>query len=319
MVVAGGLSGENICALKEWGGRLSSALSRCFEGTQVDTTYAPAYDQARFRFVRGDSIMASENAHPRSFVGLGATARKDAWWVGPLLTALGFGAFIAYSTFRAIYNADYLVDTEMSAHILSPFYSPLILIPGLPAWFSPAFLILWIPGGFRVTCYYYRKAYYRSYFFDPPGCAVGEMRGTGYKGETSLFIFQNIHRYMMYLSVVIIFVLSYDVFLACRWPSGGGEGHQFGVSVATLVMTVNVYLLSCYTLGCHSLRHLVGGNLDCFSCSRSHQVRHTIWKRVSFLNKHHMVWAWVSLFWVGFTDFYVWMVASGHVTDMRIF
>ena len=105
--------------------------------------------------------------------GLGATDRRDAWWVGPLATGLGLGAFVVYSTFRVFYNADYLVEVPESAHILSPFYSPLLIFGFLPAWVSPAMLILWMPGGFRFTCYYYRKAYYRSYFMDPPACAVG--------------------------------------------------------------------------------------------------------------------------------------------------
>ena len=39
--------------------------------------------------------------------GLGATERRDAWWLGPLATAVALGSFIVYSTFRAIYNTDY--------------------------------------------------------------------------------------------------------------------------------------------------------------------------------------------------------------------
>jgi hypothetical protein len=57
---------------------------------------------------------------------------------------------------------------------LSPLFSPLIAPGWLPWFISPGLLILWIPLGFRATCYYYRKAYYRFYFADPPGCAVGE-------------------------------------------------------------------------------------------------------------------------------------------------
>ena len=37
---------------------------------------------------------------------------------------------------------------------------------------------------------------------------------------------------------------------------------SFGIGVGTLVLAVNVMLLGGYTLGCHSLRHLVGGYLD---------------------------------------------------------
>jgi hypothetical protein len=247
---------------------------------------------------------------------LGATQRRDAWWLAPLATAAGLGLFIVYATFRAIYNAEYVVDRPDSAYILSPFYSPLIVIPGLPAWISPAFLILWAPGGFRVTCYYYRKAYYRAYFLDPPACAVGESRGHGYRGETRMLLFQNLHRYFLYFALIFLVILAVDVVHACTWPAG--TGHTFGVSVATLVLLANVTLLGLYTFSCHSLRHLVGGNVDCFSCVAFGQARYQAWKSASSLNQHHMLFAWLSLFMVGFADFYVWMVASGRWTDLRL-
>jgi hypothetical protein len=256
--------------------------------------------------------MATQVAPLGRSAGLGATERRDAWWVGPLATALGLGAFGVYATFRAFYNADYLVDRPDSAHILSPFYSPLIILPGMPTWLSPAFFILWAPGGFRVTCYYYRKAYYRAFFLDPPGCAVGEGRGSKYRGETSLFLFQNIHRYFLYIALIFLVLLSIDVIKACMWPDG------FGISVATIVLALNTLLLSTYTFSCHSLRHLVGGRVDCFSCVAGGQARLKLWKGVSYLNKKHMLWAWLSLFGVGFADFYVWMIASGRWTDLRI-
>ncbi len=60
-----------------------------------------------------------------------------------------------------------------SAPYLSPFYSPCMgeqCVAGsadfgrpFVFWpFSPALIILIVPLGFRMTCYYYRKAYYRS-------------------------------------------------------------------------------------------------------------------------------------------------------------
>lgn len=250
---------------------------------------------------------------PAARAGLGATERRDAWWVGPVATALGLGAFGVYATFRAVYNSDYVVDLPReSAYILSPFYSPLIIFPGLPAWFSPAFWILWMPGGFRATCYYYRKAYYRAFFLDPPGCAVGEPQARKYRGETRLFLFQNIHRYFLYLALAFLVLLLIDVVHAMSWPDG------FGVSVATVVLAINVLLLGSYTFGCHSLRHLVGGKVDCFSCVAGGQARLKLWKGVTVLNERHMLFAWMSLFWVGFSDFYVWMIASGRWTDLRI-
>ena len=41
------------------------------------------------------------------------------------------------------------------------------------------------------------------------------------------------------------------------------------------VLFFNVALLSGYSLSCHSLRHVVGGKLDCFSCSRGASARYS--------------------------------------------
>lgn len=264
--------------------------------------------------------MASTAVSPHRY-GLGATNRRDNWWAGPLATAVGLGSFGIYATFRAIYNAEYVVGHSTqtlpeSAYLLSPFYSPLLLFPWLPSWLSPAFLILWAPGGFRLTCYYYRKAYYRAFFLDPPACAVGEPRNA-YQGETRLFLFQNLHRYFLYCALIFLIMLSIDVGHACIWPCG--EGMEFGISLGTIVLVTNVTLLSLYTFSCHSLRHLLGGNVDCYSCVAFGQARHKLWRGISSLNKNHMLWAWTSLFAVGFADFYVWMVAAGQIIDVRIF
>jgi hypothetical protein len=247
---------------------------------------------------------------------LGRTERRDAWWVGPLVTGLVLGSFVVYATFRAFHNKDYHVVSDSSAYLLSPFYSPLIIVPWLPAWISPALLILWAPGGFRLTCYYYRKAYYRAFFLDPPACAVGEARGHGYRGETRILLFQNLHRYFLYFALIFLVILAIDVVHACLWPTDGGT--TFGISVGTVVLAANVSLLGLYTFSCHSLRHLVGGNVDCFSCVTFGAARYKLWKGASALNKQHMLWAWTSLFMVAFADFYVWMVAAGRIEDFRI-
>ncbi len=261
--------------------------------------------------------MASGLASKAAPRGLGVTDRRDAWWYEPLATAVVLGSFVIYATWRAFANAHYLVDRADSAYLLSPFYSPLIDIPWLPAWLSPAILILWAPGGFRVTCYYYRKAYYRAFFLDPPGCAVGEARGNSYRGETRALLFQNLHRLFLYLALVFLVILAVDVVHACTWPAAGG-GSTFGVSVGTLVLAANVVLLALYTFSCHSLRHLVGGNVDCFSCVALGQTRHGLWKAASSLNKFHMLFAWVSLFTVALADLYICLVASGRISDLRI-
>lgn len=280
--------------------------------------------------------MASTVSEPRP-APLGHTHRKDAWWIGPVLTALGLGAFGIYATFRAFYpmlvdevgyfqyghglevGQPYVPPNNDSHHayLLSPFFSPLIVLPWLPAWITPAIFILWAPGGFRLTCYYYRKAYYRAFFADPPGCAVGEGRKK-YSGETRLFLFQNLHRYFLYVALIFLIILFIDFVHAVVWPTDAG-GLTFGISVGSIVILLNVVFLGLYTFSCHSFRHLVGGNVDCYSCVKFGQQRYKAWKGVSFLNKRHMLFAWVSLFWVGFTDFYVWMVSMGTWTDFRFF
>jgi hypothetical protein len=109
---------------------------------------------------------------------LGGTMRRDAWWLELLPVIALLGAFGIYATLRAFEGTYY----EWGPY-LSPFYSPLI-DPRHRWWpFSPALLILIWPLGFRVTCYYYRKAYYRAFFLDPPACAVSEHTKRGYRGE----------------------------------------------------------------------------------------------------------------------------------------
>jgi hypothetical protein len=153
---------------------------------------------------------------------------------------------------------------------------------------------------------------------DPPACAVGERPHRNYRGETSFpFILQNIHRYFLYGAVLFLCFLWYDAIRAFFFP-GAGQKLHFGIGVGTLVLLVNIIMLTLYLFSCHSLRHLVGGKLDCFSCSAFNRGRHGIWKRATFLNEHHMLFAWISLITVGFADFYVRMVSSGMIKDLRI-
>jgi len=240
--------------------------------------------------------------------GLGATLRRDAWWVELLPVVVVLGGFGIYATLRAFEGTFY----EWGPY-LTPFYSPLI-DPQHHWWpWSPAILILGGPLGFRTTCYYYRKAYYRAFFLDPPGCAVGEP-SRNYRGESAFpFILQNVHRYFFYLAVIFLAFLWHDAVRAFVWNDG------FHAGLGTLVMLVNVVLLSLYTFSCHSLRHLAGGKLDCFSCATFGRPRYEAWRVVSRLNERHMLWAWSSLISVGFTDFYIRMLSSGAFHDVRLF
>jgi hypothetical protein len=254
----------------------------------------------------------------------GETSRKDVWWLQPAAVFAGFSAFIVYSTWAALQGNHYTFGPY-----LSPFYSPELFGDSHHSWFgpkpgwwpsfvpfSPAMLILWAPAGFRFTCYYYRGAYYKAFWADPPNCAVGEPRKK-YLGENSFpLIIQNIHRYFMYLAVLFIVILGWDAWkgLWFQNPATGKVG--FGIGVGSLVLAINVFLLGSYTLGCHSLRHLVGGCRDHLSTEPG---RLKAYRCVSCLNRRHMMWAWLSLFWVGFTDVYVRLCSMGIWTDWRIF
>ena len=250
----------------------------------------------------------------RGQVTAAATLRTDAWWIEPLLVVLVLGGFGVYATWAALQNAHYY-----AAPYLSPFYSPCLAqrcqhvsLPLVGTWWnlSPAFLILWIPGGFRATCYYYRKAYYRSFFASPPGCAVRDLP-RGYSGETRFpFILQNVHRYFFWLSIPVIGFLWWDAILAFRFPNGIGMG------IGTLVLIANAALLSLYTFSCHSCRHLCGGSVNVFS---QRPGRYRLWRVITRLNERHMLFAWISLFGVGLADLYVRLVSMGVLRDLRIF
>jgi hypothetical protein len=257
--------------------------------------------------------MANKTVH-LPVVGFGQTLRKDAWWVGPAVTVAILLGFIVYATFRAFENNWYEYDAY-----LSPFYSPYIDTSFAKSWnlpfvLSPAMLILAGPASFRFTCYYYRKAYYRSFAMDPPACAVGERAPHKYNGETKLLVFQNLHRFALYAAIVFLVFLWHDALKAIyAWKDG------VHVGVGTLVMFVNCTLLSGYTFGCHSFRHLIGGSVNSYSTAPLGMLRHKLWKLVSMLNARHMLFAWCSLFGVALTDLYVRAVASGALHDVRLF
>ena len=226
------------------------------------------------------------------------------WWLQPAATVIILSGFVVYATWVA------LVGSGKFGAYLSPFYSPEVKIGGIPI--SPAFWVLWAPAGFRATCYYYRKAYYRSYFADPISCMIGESRRR-YAGETAFpFVLNNLHRYLLYAAGVVLFFLWID---AVKTFFAGG---RFGVHLGSLIFLVNVVLLSGYTLGCHAFRHMVGGNLDCYSCARAGRLRFRLWEWVNPFNHRHAWWAWASLFSVVSADVYVRLLMAGAIADPRL-
>src|SRR5262249_17405222 len=151
---------------------------------------------------------------------------------------------------------------------LSPFYSPEIFgnsphswfgpMPSwLPGFITPALLILWMPGGFRLTCYYYRGAYYKAVWQDPSNCAVGEPNVLGrresYWGENKWpLLIQNVHRYFLYIALIFILLLAIDAWHGLWFTDAQTGRTSLGIGVGTLVLTTNVILLGGYTFGCHS-------------------------------------------------------------------
>lgn len=248
----------------------------------------------------------------------GETSRRDFWWTQPLAVFLGLSFFGAYLTWAAFQGDHY----EFGSY-LSPLYSPLLFGDAPHAWFGPkpfwwpgalpfsaALFILWAPGGFRFTCYYYRGAYYKAFWQDPSACTVGEPRKS-YWGERSFpLIMQNIHRYFLYLALFFVVVLSYDAIQSYRFTGG------FGIGVGSLVLTLNTILIGSYTFGCHSLRHIIGGRKDEVS---KNGLQLACYNSCSAMNHKHQLFAWLSLFWVAFTDLYVRLCSMGVWTDFRIF
>lgn len=259
--------------------------------------------------------MANDWIVPRITDAVKRPVQRLPWWVGPVTVTtvlVGFGIYVAITVLffaRGEYD-----------NYLSPFYSPPVGTPSwLPAFLSPAIFVLWLPLGFRATCYYYRKAYYRAFFWDPPGCASRaqqhEPRSTeNYRGEKNFFVWNNIHRYFMYGSFVLLVFLTIDMVRAFLTTDG-----YFEIRLGSLIFLVNVTLLWIYSLSCHSLRHVVGGRIDCYSCVRGGNARRKAYSWLSVLNIQHALWAWLSLSSLFITDVYIRLLLSGAIPDLRIF
>jgi len=258
---------------------------------------------------------------------LAGTTRTDRWWAGPLATACGLALFFGYLTFRAFQATYVYAAPYVSPTVAPPLFTPAAGYPGavpvelawlgaFPAWWpsflpqSPAFFIPGLAIVFRFTCYYYRKAYYRSFAMSPPACAVRGVKRP-YRGETGLLVIQNLHRYALYGALFLLVCLWYEG-LAAFFKHGA-----IGIGVGTVIMVINATLLSGYTFGCHSWRHLIGGKKDCFTCDGAETTSFKIWKVSTWFNGRHMAFAWLSLVWVAFTDLYINLVARGVITDLN--
>jgi len=258
--------------------------------------------------VRTTELAPAGQGSGHAEAGAVARLRRDApWWLLPVAVVVALGGFIVYSIWASTTG----VGEAPNAPYLSPLYSPKWLQGHIPVF--PGLLCILVPIAFRGTCYYCRKAYPRSFLWAPPACAIGELRHGRYRGETAFpFILNNLHRFALYGAIVYIPILSFD---AVNAFSVGG--HLY-LGLGTAIMAVNVVLLAGYTFSCHSFRHLVGGNVDCYSCVRLGAQRHRAWGFVTRLNVFHPTWAWVSLFSVWAVDGYIRMVNAGWFVDPHI-
>ena len=238
--------------------------------------------------------------------GFSDTRRVDRWSLRPMAIALGILAFVAYAGFSSVLLIPGVLGVEYSAQGYdSPFFGLGFAEGIVPGWISPAIFVLWIQVLFRATCYYFRGAYYRSLFADPPACAVGEPtvhRRFGMENRFP-FILQNAHRFTLYLAFIPMAVLWYDLVL-----SVSHEG-TLRLGIGVFLIGADALLVSLYVFSCHSLRHLVGGGLDCYSCTRNTRRRHGIWARVTALNLHHGTWFWASLVSIVVADVYIRLLA----------
>src|SRR6478735_5490429 len=223
------------------------------------------------------------------------TLRQDRWWLSPLATFVVFSGFVVFATVRAFMGRDYYATPY-----LSPFYSPCLgdCVEGASDFGQPF-----------------------AWWLSPPACGVAEPHGS-YSGETRFpLILQNVHRWFWYAAVLVGLVLTYDTVLAFRpmpaeYAVGDGETSGVHMGLGTLLMVLNVAFIWLYTLSCHSCRHIVGGRLRHFS---KHPVRYRLWTWVSRLNTSHGKWAWYSLFSVAIVDFYIFLLATGRIQDVRFF
>jgi hypothetical protein len=214
------------------------------------------------------------------------------------------GTFIVYVVWAALQKTHYY-----AAPYLSPFFSPCIStncehvsLPLIGPWwnFSPAFLILWIPGGFRITCHYYCKAYRRPFSPLPGGGAARD------QGETrSPLLVQTVHRYFFWLSMPVLASLWWYAMFAFSFPDG------LGVGLGTLALLINAVLLSLYAFSC---RHLRGARSAGFHRS---PASHGFWNGLGRSSERHVLFAGLSLIWVALSDLYIRLVSMGIVSDLR--
>ena len=254
--------------------------------------------------------MAVEAVTPSRPSSANEASPGRAWWIEPALTVVCYTAFVVYASWSVFSGTVVFFDPYVS-----PFFSTwlgfgLIRVPIIGLLIP--FLAV-IPLGLRGTCYYYRKSYFRSFFWDPPACAIQELKRGKYRGETRFpWVLNNYHRYFLLLSLVVLVFLWADVIRAFSY-----HGHFF-IGLGSLVMLTNVVLLSLYSLTCHSFRYLMGGRIDAFSRVRGGLIWQRITMTLNRFNPSHGAFAWYSMFSVALTDVYIRLLIAGVLHEPRL-
>ncbi|MHA2336061.1 MAG: succinate dehydrogenase [Candidatus Hodarchaeales archaeon] len=237
-------------------------------------------------------------------------SRLDRWWTQPLLVASVLGAFIAYTTisiFIAEWDGNKIYLYLEGVHYVSPIYSPDFEFDWWPTILSPAFVLIWIPLGFRATCYYMRRVYYRTIFLEPVACAVKDVKPVrlDYKGEKRFpFVLNNLHRYFLYGAILLMIWHWYDTIVAMSYTGG-----KYGIGIGTILIGFDALFLSLYVFSCHSFRHMIGGNTNQYSKGIINKLRYRFWNLSSNLNPRHNLYFWLSAFSVMVADFYIRLLA----------
>ena len=162
------------------------------------------------------------------------------------------------------------------AHYLSPFYSPDLQSCGTRRRRSPyAFLVIWVPLGFRAHV-----------LLLPQGVLPGVLpRAAGLRGRRAPRGAATAARRRCrsscrtctatscYLATIVLGFLWYDAIRAFFFRRDGRSSSAS--ASARWCCSPTWSLLSLFTFGCNSVRHLVGGRLDCFTCSRRARGRAT--------------------------------------------
>jgi hypothetical protein len=263
----------------------------------------------------------------RNAGGFARTTRVDYWWLAPASTAIGLIIFFGYLTFRA-FNATYVwFESVHQPHGGAPFFTPVSGYPGsVPldhAWFGNVSLVVAavssaVTGILRAGA---RHCFPSHLLLLPRRVLQGGVHeATELRGGRVTFRLSRRTRAAPVSESAPLHALWRS--LPHRLPVVGGPGAffkqgHFGIGVGTVVMVMNAALLTGYTFGCHSWRHLIGGQLDCFTCEQRSvaSIRHV--EGSTWLNERHMAFAWFCLVWVAFTDFYIYLVSSGTIRDLN--